>query len=389
MTSFKSMMVLSAGFLLLGTAVAFAVREPNVSLAVSDIEKYVFVPSLGSADITVIDSRNNSVVGTIDLDEIPDRLVVSSAVGQLIVSNLESRTVTLIDIETGDETAEIALDITPQSLVMSPEGYLVAVSDVDAGVVAVISLHRGVEVSRIDNLSAPSGLTFSDDGSLLYVPDGASNSIKLIDIVQGRAFGELPLSAGNPDGVGDPEMLSAVTRSANGRFGFCAIGHAEELAIFDFGTEQRVKTLKLGNQPSRPFGTADGRYIMVANNGDRTVSIIDTQTFDIAATLPGAADVTAINTGWFETVAFVISESEDKAIILDLMDLRKSGEIELPSSPGPGVVTPDAATLYVALSDTDSVAVIDTRSRRVTAIIDNVGTQPRGATMARTNNYCH
>jgi YVTN family beta-propeller protein len=129
--------------------------------------------------------------------------------------------------------------------------------------------------------------------------------------------------------------------------------------------------------------------MMVANNRDRTISIIDTGALEVVATLPGAADVTAINTGWFESVAFVISRSENKAVVLDLMKLKKVGEIPLLSEPGPGVVTPDGKKLYVALRGSNRVAVIDTRERKVTSMISGVGHEPSDATMARSNNYCH
>jgi YVTN family beta-propeller protein len=99
--------------------------------------------------------------------------------------------------------------------------------------------------------------------------------------------------------------------------------------------------------------------------------------------------VTAINTGWFESVAFVISRSENRAVVLDLMELQVAGEIPLDERPGPGVVTADGAKLYVALAGSNSVAVIDTRDRALKTVIADVGSAPVGVTMTRTNNYCH
>jgi YVTN family beta-propeller protein len=129
--------------------------------------------------------------------------------------------------------------------------------------------------------------------------------------------------------------------------------------------------------------------MLVPNSGGRTVSIIDTTTLDVVATLPGAADVTAVNTGWFDSVAFVISRGENRAVVLDLIEMKGIGDIPLPTAPGPGVVTPDGKKLYVALSGSDGMAVIDTRARRLLKLIEDVGHEPWGATMGRSNNYCH
>ena len=54
------------------------------------------------------------------------------------------------------------------------------------------------------------------------------------------------------------------------------------------------------------------------------------------------------------------------------------------------VTTPDGAKLYVALSDTDQVAVIDIRKRELATTIDGVGDEPWGTMMTGTSlNYCH
>jgi YVTN family beta-propeller protein len=129
--------------------------------------------------------------------------------------------------------------------------------------------------------------------------------------------------------------------------------------------------------------------MLVPNNGDRTLSVIATATLEVVATLPAAEDVTGVNTGWFETTAFALSRAEKKALVYDLEAMARVGEIALPGTPETGVVTPDGTKLYVALSDTDQVAVIDIRARRLSGTIDDVGDEPWGATMVGTLNYCH
>jgi YVTN family beta-propeller protein len=85
----------------------------------------------------------------------------------------------------------------------------------------------------------------------------------------------------------------------------------------------------------------------------------------------------------------VISRGEDKALVYDLEAMAKVGEIALPGTPETGVTTPDGTRLYVALSGTDQVAVIDLRTRELVKTIDDVGDEPWGATMLGALNYCH
>ncbi len=53
------------------------------------------------------------------------------------------------------------------------------------------------------------------------------------------------------------------------------------------------------------------------------------------------------------------------------------------------MVTPDGGKLYVALSGSDQIAVIDPDARALIATIDDVGSEPWGATMIGAANYCH
>jgi YVTN family beta-propeller protein len=205
---------------------------------------------------------------------------------------------------------------------------------------------------------------------------------------------EIPVGRGPAvaaaEGIGaEFQGIINVTPTPDGRLGFAAHGEANELAVIDLRTRAVKKNVALGELPWRAYGTADGRFMLVPNNGERTLSVISTAALEVVATLPAAEDITGINTGWFETTAFALSRAEKKAVVYDLQGMTRAGEIALPGTPETGVTTPDGAKLYVALSDTDQVAVIDVRRRELIGTIDGVGDEPWGTMMAGTLNYCH
>lgn len=370
---------------------------PRAAPALDNFERYVFVPSRAAPEVTVIDSRADRVVATLELAAAPGQIVVSKAVGALVASDPRSRTLALVDLATRQIDTVIRLDIRPDYLQLSPDGYLIAIGDSAGGAVSVVSLHKRRGLFRIDGFSRPAHLTFNIDGSMIYVAELGADRVSVIDVSLQKVIERIATANFAPDGEislfdvqpTNTRGVTNVTRAPNGRFGFATLTDGDQLAVLDLDDSKPVKTLPLGKQPWRAFATADGRFMMVPNNGDKTVTVIDTASLDVAATLPGAADVAAIDTGWFESVAYVISRSENKAVVLDLMELRKAGEIPLPSSPGPGVVIPDGTKLYVALGDSNQVAVIDTRRGRLIKTIDHVGARPWGATMGHSNNYCH
>jgi YVTN family beta-propeller protein len=251
------------------------------------------------------------------------------------------------------------------------------------------------EITRIAGLHEPHNMTFSPDGTQLFVGNLGANFVSVIDVAQGKVVAEL--------GVGKDRALASlssedehqgiinVTRTPDGRLGFAAFGDGDDMAVFDLRTREKVGQMQMGDTPWRAYATADGRFMIVPNNGDETVSVFSTQApFEEVARLKGAADMTGVNTGWFETTAFVISRGDDKLVILDLVEMKNAGEIDLTGgSPETAVTTPDGTKLYVALSGSNEVAVIDVKTRKLIKKIGDVGKEPWGAHMVGAINYCH
>ncbi len=358
-----------------------------------DISHYLFVPNRASADVTVIDSRTDQIVARIDVGNVPHQVAVSDSLGKLVASNTHDNTISIVDLSTMTVEATVALDVEPEHMEVSPGGGVIAVGNIGAGTISLVSLTENRETARIGGLFEPHNLTFSPDGALLYAANLGANQVSDIDVADRVVVKEIqvadPAAFAALDSGGEFQGIINVTRTPDGRLGFAAHGEGDTMAVIDLRSQETVKHIALGDEPWRAFSTADGRYMLVPNNGDRTVSVISVAELEVVATLPGAADMTGINTGWFETTAFVISRGEEKVVVIDLVEMAVVGEIALPGSPETGVVTPDGAKLYVALSGSGQVAVIDTRSRKLVGTIDDVGSEPWGSTMVGAVNYCH
>lgn len=356
-------------------------------------ERYVFVPNRSSADVAVIDTRTDTLVTRIAVGNVPHQVAISDVAGKLVASNTADDTISVVDLATL-ETSTLKLDHEPEHMELDPSGRLLAVGNIGAGTVSLVALDPPQEIARVDGLYSPHNLTFSPDGSRLYVANLGANHISVIDVAKAEVVDEIQVAeptVASGDARADAEFqgIINVTRTPDGRLGFAAHGEGNRLAVLDLRTGALKANLELGALPWRAYSTADGRYMLVPNNGEATLSVISTATLEEVARLPGAEDMTGVNTGWFETTAVVLSRGEGKAVMYDLEAMAKVGEITLPGTPETGVTTPDGTRLYVALSDTDQVAVIDLRARALVHMIDDVGDEPWGATMLGALNYCH
>ncbi len=377
----------------LGAAMALATAVPGAS-ALDDLAYHVFVPNRASADVAVIDTRVDRVVARIPVGQVPHQVAVSESLDRMTVSNTAENTLSVIDLKTLETVATLPLGHEPEHIALDPTGETVAVGNIGEGTVSLVSLAENREFARIGGLHQPHNMTFGADGTRLYVGNLGASFVSVVDVAEARVVDEIAVG---PDralaALGEREDayqgIIDVTATPDGRLGFAAYGEGDRMAVINLETGRMAATLALGDMPWRAYPTADGHYMIVPNNGDETISVVSTDSLEEVARLPGAADMTGVNTGWFDSVAFVISRADDKALIVDLETMTRSGEIALPGTPETGVATPDGTKLYVALSDANKVAVIDMRTRTLTAMIDGVGEEPWGAHMVGALNYCH
>ena len=388
--------LLAAGLGALAVLAALAVTAPGAR-ALDDLSHYVFVPNRASADVAVIDTRIDAVVAHVQVGEVPHQVAVSQTHGKMAVTNTADDTVSVIDLATLQTTTTVHLGHEPEHMEIDPSGELLAVGNIGEGTVSLVSLSEERELARVDGLHEPHNMTFDPSGQRLYVGNLGASFVSMIDVPQGALAGEIvigpdrALAARDAGDTGDDayQGIINVTATPDGRLGFAAYGEGDRMAVLDLDSGRTLKTLALGDTPWRAFTTTDGRYMIVPNNGDETVSVVSTESLVEVARLPGGADMTGVNTGWFDSLAFVISRGDDKALVIDLETMTPAGEIALPGTPETGVVTPDGTKLYVALSDAGTVAVIDVRAKAVVATIEGVGAEPWGAHMAGAVNYCH
>ena len=359
-------------------------------------DHYVFVPNRNSADIAIIDADTDKLVGHVKVGNVPHQVSISETLGKLLATNTKDNTVSIIDLKTLKTVRTVSLGHEPEHMAISPGGGLAAIGNIGEGTVSLVSLQDDKEAKRISGLHEPHNMTFSPNGKLLYVGNLGANFVSVIDVEKGKVINEISVGestalAALPGTDEDHQGIINVTRTPDGRLGFAAFGDGDVMAVLDLRTQKKLATLKLGDDPWRAYTTADGRFMIVPNNGDQTVSIFSTTApFKEVARLKGASDMTGVNTGWFETTAFVISRGDNKIVMLDLVNKKNIGEIKLPGgSPETAVTNPAGTRLYVALSGTNEVAVIDTRHRKLLKKIKNVGTEPWGAAMVGALNYCH
>src|SRR5262245_12158139 len=107
----------------------------------------------------------------------------------------------------------------------------------------------------------------------------------------------------------------------------------------------------------------------ITNSGDNTVSVIDTTSNTVAATIPvgsGAGGVAVTPDG---STVYVANQGDNTVSVIDTTSNTVAATIPVGNEPFGVAVTPDGSTVYVANFIDNTVSVIATASNTVTAMI--------------------
>ena len=161
--------------------------------------------------------------------------------------------------------------------------------------------------------------------------------------------------------------------SPNGKTLIAALNLADTAAVINTAN-RRVRYVSVGHYPYGAAITSDGRYGLVTSETQATVSVIKLSSATVVKTLqvgPHLADSTAITVDPAAPLAFVANSNEDVIAAINTRELRVRGMISLMHASGNGTtptalsVTPLGCDLLSADSGEDAVAVIPLSKAKV------------------------
>ena len=290
----------------------------------------------------------------------------------------------------------INVDFAPEHLAFSPDGRYYYQGNPSGDSISVIDMVTQTEIRRITGLVEPLNITFTPDGTKAYVGNYGAHWVGVIDVTRHELLkkiqvGEVPeISRLDPDRyLGEIHGVSNASISNDGRFIYAADGDLGIVAVIDTRDDRVIETIRVGADPWRAFMSHDGRYAVTVNNGDETVSFIDTSTNELAAQLAAGPDMTGVN--FAAGKAFVISATSSFLYVYDMDNLTPAGRIKIGDQLQLETASTDTADqkLYLASSTDHSIYIIDAETEVVSRVA-NVGLYPWGThIMDSRDNYCH
>ncbi len=292
--------------------------------------------------------------------------------GTLIVLNKGAHTATFVDVASGEIVATLPTGRGPHELALTADGRWAVSTDYGGGnslTVFDVSAPRAVRTIDLRDYPRPHGAFFLPGDTLVAVTSEASRTVVLVQPFRGDIVAAIPTGA-------DGSHMVAVTGSGETLYtGDMGAGTVSRL---DVASRAKTRSYPVPATPEAVTVSRDGSQVWVGSNAEGFVSVVDTETGEVDSAL----------TGFEWPYRILILEERDMVVIPDLrrshvrfIDYDERRDMETLPLPGEGpqgiFVTPDGETLFLSLSQSGQVAVIDLDTRTIVRRLD-VGPSPDG-----------
>jgi YVTN family beta-propeller protein len=283
-----------------------------------------YIPSADRNNVSVINTVKNTVIATIPVGMFPQGVAVSPDGSKVYVTNETSNNVSVISTFTNRVTgAPIPVGTHPVGVAVSPDGSKVYVTNTSFGSynVSVIDAAKNRVTVTIPVGQLPLGVAVTPDGARhppphlraeepgragdatnkVYVANGSSNNVSVIDAVKNKVVATISVGL-HPIGVAVSPVqrkredehergdVSGRDREPDGGKVYVANELSNSVSVIDTATNTVIATIPVGTDPRAVAVSPDGSRVYVTNANHSqpagTVSVIDGETNTAIATIP-------------------------------------------------------------------------------------------------------
>jgi PQQ-dependent catabolism-associated beta-propeller protein len=150
------------------------------------------------------------------------------------------------------------------------------------------------------------------------------------------------------------------------------------VSVIDTDTWKVTATIKVGQRPRGIEFTRDNKFVLVAVGDDDTIQMIDAATRQVVDTLPSGPDPELFVQDAAGKILYVANENDNTVTVIDLEKRTRLGEVPVGVEPEGMAISPDGKTLINTSETTNMAHFIDTATRKIVANV-LVDARPRFA----------
>ena len=248
-----------------------------------------YVANQGTNTVTVINTKTGAVVGNpIVVGTAPTGVLANADGTRVYVTNRTSGTVSVIRTSDNAVIGSVKVGTSPESMALNITGTRLYVANYGSSNVSVVDV-SGTSPSLITNVAVgayPRGIAFAtvNGQPRVYVTRYTSSSVAVIDATTNKQIDVNP-STSTVDSIKVGANPQAITVSADGTRAYVTNYGSNSVSVINTTTNTvDGSAISVGTKPAGVSLSGDGSLLYVANGND-TVSVINTKTRTLVATL--------------------------------------------------------------------------------------------------------
>ena len=215
--------------------------------------------------------------------------------------------------------------------------------------------------------------------TLAYLSDDTDNAVRILDTADNTVVGSIPVGSFPEYVVVSPDQHTAYVDNYN----------SQTVSVIDTASSTVTHTVPICASPFTEVMTPDGSQVWVGCYGG-AISVIDSATATVTRTIstaPGLGFIAFTGDGSTAYAQYNNSGPNSGVEAIDSATGTVTATIIVPYSPSGLTVSPDGSTLYVGQAAAHTLAVIDTASRTISAMIPFDGARDSIVDPAGTTAY--
>jgi YVTN family beta-propeller protein len=227
--------------------------------------------------VAVVDTASRTMVASVTVGANPIGLAINADGSMVYVTNTADDTVSFIETAGNTVVDTIGVGGAPVGVEISPDGSTLYVANRDDDTVSVIDAVTRTLIDTVPVGGFPIQMAVHPSGALVYVPNAADDTVSVVYAPTGAVVSSFP--------VGDYPLVVAVNPADTG-VAYVTHARGASVGVIDLATQSLVGNIVVDPDPwGLAFGAA-GTTLYTNSFGSDSVSVIDTATGTVTATIP-------------------------------------------------------------------------------------------------------
>jgi YVTN family beta-propeller protein len=227
--------------------------------------------------VAVVDAAARKVSRVLPGGSDPEAFDISLDGATLFVSNEDAGTASIVDVASGKIRATVPVGKEPEGVRVQPDGKAVWVTGETDHNVTILDTRTGKVLGQVEVGRRPRSLAFTPDGARAYVTSEVDGTVWVLDVPGRKRIALLTMPKGS-------KTMGSVA-SPDGKRIYVSNGRGGTVSVIDVATDSVIASVPVGTRPWGVAVTPDGRKLYTANGPSNDVSVVDADRLTVERTI--------------------------------------------------------------------------------------------------------